>query len=54
MVNAHTYYFCMHIGTNNIVKFKIGVVADQDKDSKVHYYYYYYYIIIVIIIIIII
>lgn len=31
-----------------MVKFKIGVVADQDKDSKVNEiqtdYYYYYYI----------
>ena len=40
---------CIHVGMNRVVKFKIGVVADQDKDSKVNeiptdYYYYYYYI----------
>ena len=42
---------CIHVGMNRVVKFKIGVVADQDKDSKVneiqtdyYYYYYYYYI----------
>ena len=42
---------CIYVGMNRLVKFKIGVVADQDKDSKVneiqtdyYYYYYYYYI----------
>ncbi|XP_019864144.1 PREDICTED: apyrase-like [Amphimedon queenslandica] len=29
-----TYPLTTPIRTNNIIKFKIGVVADQDKDSK--------------------